>query len=148
MRTDRGRFGLVVYVASVEVVANCMAWWSGNHRDVLPEELPIPEGHSSCAIHSDHVLVELADLDDGARLVPFFGLRACLVLDSHSVTDDQSWQAFRVLGPVLGSTHMSVSQCFFSGGEGLSPGIVRLVSAGQYGDEIFDRSSEYARGRR
>ena len=47
MRTDRGRFGLVVYVASVEVVANCMAWWSGNHWDELPEELPIPECHSS-----------------------------------------------------------------------------------------------------
>ena len=93
MRTDRGRFGLVVYVASVEVVANCTAWWSGNHWDVLPEKFLIPEGHSSCAIHSDHVLVELADLNNGARLVPFFGLRACLVLDSHAVTDEQSWRA-------------------------------------------------------
>ena len=42
---------------------------------------------------------------------------------------------------------MSVPQCFFSGGEGLSSGIVRFVAAGQYRDEVFHRSAEYARGR-
>ena len=151
--TERGRClvygsGLVIEVVSVEVFVNCMAWWSGNHRDVHPEKLPILECHSPRAINSDHVLVELADLNDGACLVPFVGVRASLVLNTYAITHDQSWQMFRVLGPVLGSTHMPVPQCFFSGGEGVSPGIVRFVSTGQYRDEVFDRSSEYARGQR
>ena len=33
-------------VASEEIFVDCMAWWSGNHWDVLPEELSIPECHT------------------------------------------------------------------------------------------------------
>ena len=33
-------------VASEEVFVDCMAWWSGNHWDVLPEEVSIPECHT------------------------------------------------------------------------------------------------------
>ena len=74
--TDRRRclvcgWGIVVEVVSVEVFVNRMAWWSGNHRDVLPEKLPVPERNSPWAINSDHVLIKQSDLNNGARLVPF-----------------------------------------------------------------------------
>ena len=57
----------------------------------------------------DDVPVKLANFDHYARLVPFSGVWASLVLDVHMVANCQGWESLGVLRPSLGSFHVAVS---------------------------------------
>lgn len=46
----------------------------------LAQEFPVPKCDAARAVNFDGVLIVLADLHDTARLVPFVGVGACLVL--------------------------------------------------------------------
>ena len=50
-------------------------------------ELAIVGGHLARAINTDDLLVELANFNHHARLVPFSRVWASLVLDSHMVAN-------------------------------------------------------------
>ena len=58
------------------------------HRGVFPEEFPVPGSYSAGAVHSDHILIVLSDLDHNSSLVPFGWVRSELILDPHVVADD------------------------------------------------------------
>lgn len=86
------------------------------HRDVLFEKLPVTGGHPAGAINTYDILVELADFDHYACLVPLSGVWACLVLDAYVVANCQGWESLGVLRPSLCSFHVAVSQSFLSRG--------------------------------
>ena len=57
----------------------------------------------------DDVPVKLANFDHYARLVPFSGVWASLVLDVHMVANCQGWESLGVLRPSHYSFHVAVS---------------------------------------
>ena len=99
---------------------------------------PVPEGDTARTIHADHILVELADLDDDTRFVPFGGVRTSLILDAHRVPNDQWWKVAGVFGQAFSSPHVPVAKCFLPGDERVLPGMVGVVLPWVDRDEIPD----------
>ena len=54
----------------------CLDW------DISPQKLAVVKGDSTESINMDYILVKLVNLYDGACLVPFVGMWACLVLNT------------------------------------------------------------------
>ena len=54
---------------------------------ILSQEYPVVNGHSSCAIHMNNILVILTNFDNNTGLVPFGWVVASLVLYAHMITD-------------------------------------------------------------
>lgn len=66
------------------------------------------------AVNTHDVLVEQADLNHHACLVPFSGVWSGLVLDLYMVANCQGWESLGVFRPSLGSFHVAVSEGFLS----------------------------------
>ena len=92
-------------------------------------------------------LVKLTALNDDACLVPLVGMWACLVLNPYMVADCKRWQSPGVHCPLLSFFNMPVPKGFLLSCEGVTPGGVRCVVAGEYGNEVLDRSAKYTLSR-
>ena len=84
----------------------------------------------------------LSHFDDNPGFVPFGWMRAHLVLDSDIVSYSQWREVNRVFRKALGGFHVTMSKSIFSGLKGVSPGGVRHVLSGMYGDKVSDRAAK------
>ena len=52
------------------------------------------------------VLIKLSDFNNNACLVPFGGMRTCLVLDTYMIADAQGWESLSVFHLPLSCFHV------------------------------------------
>ena len=89
------------------IVDGSLGWWC-LHGDVLSQKLVVAYGNPAGAIYSHVVLIKLSDFNNNACLVPFGGMRTCLVMDMYMIADLQGWESLSVFRPPLSCFHVPV----------------------------------------
>ena len=102
----------------------------------LAQEFPVPKCDSARSVNLDRVLVVLTYLNDTARLVPFVGVKSCLVLYADEVPYRKWWMAFSVLRPGFSCADVASS---------LALSVSRQVSCGLYFPRIIKMKSRVGR---
>ena len=108
----------------------------------LAQEFPVPKCDSARSVNLDRVLVVLTYLNDTARLVPFVGVRSCLVLYADEVPYRKWWKAFSVLRLGFSCADVAFTEGFLPCFECLKPSLMWSVFPGDNRDEIACRAAE------
>ena len=72
---------------AVEIIVDGMMWLAWHNRCMFTKEFSIAQGHSTRTIHTNYILIELSNFNDGSRFVPFFRMMPNLVLNSDKITN-------------------------------------------------------------
>ena len=100
----------------MEVIRDSDSGWGVLYGDVLSQKFPVAEGHPARAVDAHEVLVILADFNDDTCLVPLGGVIACLVLNTHVMTNFKRGKLSCVFVPTFSEPHVPVPEGFLTSG--------------------------------
>lgn len=103
---------------------------------------PVAESYATRAVDAYDILVELAHLDNDARLVPLGGMRSHQVLKADAVTGSERRQYLGVLGEAFVCAHVPVPESLLAVGQRFPPCAMRSIPPWMYRYEVAYRTSE------
>lgn len=125
------------------VVIDGQSWCWEVYKNVLP----VTKGDTPGAINPHKILVKFPDFHYNTGFTSFQGMQPRLVLDTDMIAYDKWQKPFSVFRPAFCTSHVAVSEGFLLSCEGLTPSVMRFVSARSYGNEVSNRATKDAHRR-